>query len=72
MKNYRITSDGLTVLEKTFLGKKSAKKWMNSLFERGVVSGLTIRLEEKVMTEEQASALPPFSSGKKQSAWRLV
>lgn len=72
MNSYRIIEPmtGKAVMEKSMRGDKTAQNWLNGLLERGVITGIPVKLQKRVMTDEQAATLPPFATGKKQSPWR--
>ncbi len=75
MNTYRIVEpfSGRTVAENKLRGDKTARCWFNGLLDRGVITGIPVKLQRRVMTDEQAAALPPlFSSGRKQTAWRSM
>ena len=71
MNTYRIIEPftGKTVVEKNLRGDKTATNWLNGLLERGVITGIPVKLQKRVMTDEQAAALPPLANGQKQNAW---
>ena len=72
MNTYRIIEPmtGKTVVEKSMRGDKTATNWLNGLIQRGVITGIPVKLQKRAMTDEQAAALPPFANGQKHSAWR--
>ena len=74
MKTYKITelTTGKTIIEKNHRGDKTAKIWLNSLMELGLLSGVAVQLQRRTMTDEQSATLPQFANGQKQSAWEIV
>lgn len=74
MKTYRIVevTTGKTITEKNHRGDKTAKNWLTSLLNRGVISGVGVQLQRRIMTDKQAATLPPFANGAKQSPWTAI
>lgn len=71
---YRIIeiSTGKVIIEKNQRGDKTAQNWLNSLLERGVISGVSVQLQRRTMTDADAAKLPPFANGQKQSPWTAI
>ena len=63
---------GKIMTEKNHRGDKTAKNWLTSLLNRGVISGLGVQLQRRTMTDADAAKLPPFASGQKQSPWTAI
>lgn len=73
-KTYRIieVTSGKTIIEKEHRGDVTAKNWLSKLLNNGVISGVAVQLQLRVMSDADAAKLPPFANGKAQSAWRAI
>lgn len=74
MAIYRVVelTTGRILVEKKCRDDQSASDWLDELMEQGTISGIAVTLQRRVMTDEEADALPPFINGQKQSAWVLI
>ena len=74
MNTYRIVEPFTerTVIEKDLKGDQTARNWLRGLLERGIITGIPVRLERKVISDSQAATLPPYANGKKQSQWKAL
>ena len=73
-KTYRIVeaTTGTTLAESQHRGDLSAENWLTSLLDKGVIAGVPVQLQRRVMSDEEVAKLPPFANGNAQSAWEAV